>query len=442
MASILLVDDDEHFAQSTRELLLMLGHSVVTAGNIKRGLESVRSQNFDIVLLDLMLPDGSGFEVLEGLPKKTVQPHVAIITGNTAVKSLIKTVLGPNISYLLKPINLEDLKSLIGRAMSVEAGEEEIGGRHFGALIGESPSMQELYQMIERVAATRANVLIQGESGVGKELVAQAIHRASSATGPFIAANCGAISRELISSELFGHEKGAFTGAVGRRVGFFEQANGGTLFLDEVTEMPIDLQPTLLRVLETHQITRLGSAQKIPVDCRVISATNRPLEQLAEEDCLREDLYFRLAVFPISVPPLRTHREDIPLLARTFLNDLNAQNDTNLEMEDSALERLQAYDWPGNVRELRHAIHRAFIMTSPANRYLNLPHELASPFAKERHTQPGLRAGKTIGEMEKELITLTLQQVGGDKQNAARMLGISLKTLYNRLNAYEKQEVG
>lgn len=442
MASILLVDDDENFAQTTRELLLMLGHRVVTAGNIRSGLEAIRSQNFDIVLLDLMLPDGSGFEVLEGLPKKSTQPHVAIITGNTAVKSLVKTVLGPNISYLIKPINLEDLKSLIDKATIPEPSDEEVGGRHFGALIGESPLMQDLYQMIERVAATKANVLIQGESGVGKELVAQAIHRASGTSGPFVAANCGAISRELISSELFGHEKGAFTGAVSRRVGFFEQANGGTLFLDEVTEMPIDLQPTLLRVLETHQITRLGSAQKIPVDCRIISATNRPLEQLAEEECLREDLYFRLAVFPISVPPLRAHREDIPLLARTFLNDLNTQNDTNLELDEGALERLKAYDWPGNVRELRHAVHRAFIMTSPTNRFLNLPSELASPFAKERHAQPGLRAGKTISEMEKELITLTLQQMGGDKQNAARMLGISLKTLYNRLNAYEKQEVG
>lgn len=296
--------------------------------------------------------------------------------------------------------------------------------------------------MIERVAATKANVLIQGESGVGKELVAQAIHRASGATGPFVAANCGAISRDLISSELFGHEKGAFTGAVSRRIGYFEQANGGTLFLDEVTEMPIDLQPTLLRVIETKQITRLGSTQKIPVDCRIISATNRPLESLAEEDVLREDLYFRLAVFPIVVPPLRTHKEDIPLLARSFLAELNAQNDTNLELSDEAIRRLQEYDWPGNVRELRHAIHRAFIMTSPNNRYLTLPKELASPFARERSTQPGLRAGKTISEMEKELITLTLQQVGGDKQNAAKMLGISLKTLYNRLNAYEKHEVG
>ncbi|MCW8195188.1 sigma-54-dependent Fis family transcriptional regulator [Proteobacteria bacterium 005FR1] len=441
MASILLVDDDENFAQTTRELLTMLGHKVVTAGNIKSGLEAVQSQTFDIVLLDLMLPDGSGFEVLEGLPKKNTQPHVAIITGNTAVKSLVKTVLGPNISYLIKPINLEDLKALIDRATTPDS-EEQAGERHFGALIGESPAMQELYQMIERVAATRANVLIQGESGVGKELVAQAIHRASGTNGPFVAANCGAISRELISSELFGHEKGAFTGAVSRRVGFFEQANGGTLFLDEVTEMPIDLQPTLLRVLETHQITRLGSMQKIPVDCRIISATNRPLEQMAEDECLREDLYFRLAVFPISVPPLRSHREDIPLLAKSFLADLNAQNDTNLELDDTAIERLQAYDWPGNIRELRHAIHRAFIMTSPSNRLLNLPRELASPFAKERTSQPGLRAGKTISEMEKELIKLTLQQVGGDKQNAAKMLGISLKTLYNRLNAYEKQEVG
>lgn len=440
MASILLVDDDENFAKTTQELLTMLGHKVVTAGNIREGLDAIKSRSFDILLLDLMLPDGSGLEVLEGLPQKDPQPHVAIITGNTAVKSLIKTVLGPNISYLIKPINLDDLKHLINRA-TVDV-EEEVGNRHFGALIGESPAMQELYQMIERVAATKANVLIQGESGVGKELVAQAIHRASGATGPFVAANCGAISRDLISSELFGHEKGAFTGAVSRRIGYFEQANGGTLFLDEVTEMPIDLQPTLLRVIETKQITRLGSTQKIPVDCRIISATNRPLESLAEEDVLREDLYFRLAVFPIVVPPLRTHKEDIPLLARSFLAELNAQNDTNLELSDEAIRRLQEYDWPGNVRELRHAIHRAFIMTSPNNRYLTLPKELASPFARERSTQPGLRAGKTISEMEKELITLTLQQVGGDKQNAAKMLGISLKTLYNRLNAYEKHEVG
>ncbi|ABC31618.1 sigma 54-dependent transcriptional activator containing CheY-like receiver domain [Hahella chejuensis KCTC 2396] len=439
MASILLVDDDEGFVQATRTLLEMLGHDARSAASVAEANAILQANQFDIVLLDLMLPDGSGLHVLDALNGSRKQPgHIAIVTGHPTVKSLVKTVCGPNISYLIKPIDIEQIKALIEKT-SPELSEVD-APRHFNSLIGESPAMRELYQMIERVAQTRANVLLQGESGVGKELVARAIHAAGGSQGPFVAANCGALSRELIGSELFGHEKGSFTGAVSRKIGLFEQAKGGVLFLDEVTEMPIDMQPTLLRVLETNKVIRVGGAEEIPVDCRVVSATNRTQQQLAEDECLREDIYFRLAVFPIQIPPLRQRREDIPLLARRFLQELNEENGSAFGLGENNLKRLQDYDWPGNVRELRHAIHRAFIMTDPAQSELSLPDNLASPFARERQGSPGLQVGKTIEEMERELITLTLAQLDGDKRRAADMLGISLKTLYNRLNSYGENE--
>src|SRR5690554_2607503 len=386
-----------------------------------------------------MLPDGSGFQVLENIPESQRPRHITIITGNPAIKSLVKSIMGPNISYLIKPIDLEQLQTLINKIAVKDAGATIPATKHFGFLIGESPAMHKLYQMIERVAATQANVLLVGESGVGKELVAGAIHNASKCEGAFVAWNCGAASRELIGSELFGHEKGAFTGAVARKQGLFEQADKGTLFLDEITEMPLDMQPNLLRVLETQKVTRLGGTQEITVDCRVVSATNRTSEQLAEEQCLREDIYFRLAVFPIVIPPLRERPGDIELLATAFLAQLNHQNDANLSLSPEGLKRLTNYDWPGNVRELRHTIHRAFIMSNPDGGELLLPTELASPFGRERKKTQGLIPGKTIDEVERELIALTLEQVDGDKPRAAEMLGVSLKTLYNRLNTYEKQ---
>lgn len=439
MASVLLVDDDTRFTQATGELLKILGHEVVIAENLAEASAALKATRFDILLLDLMLPDGSGFQVLENIPESQRPTHITIITGNPAVKSLVKSVMGPNISYLIKPIDLQQLQTLIDKIEQKDAAIHQPATKHFGYLIGESPAMQKLYQMIERVAATKANVLLQGESGVGKELVASAIHYANHSEGAFVAWNCGAASRELIGSELFGHEKGAFTGAIARKEGLFEQADKGTLFLDEITEMPIDMQPNLLRVLETQRVTRVGGTQEINVNCRVISATNRTTEQLAEDQCLREDIYFRLAVFPIIVPPLRERKGDIELLAQSFLADLNRQNDTTLTLSRESLNRLCNYDWPGNVRELRHAIHRAFIMSDPQAKELLLPEELASPFARERKKSLGLIPGKTIEEVERELITMTLQQVDGDKPRAAEMLGVSLKTLYNRLNTYEKE---
>lgn len=434
---VLMVDDDTSFTTATQEILELLGHQATIAATVEQAKMALSQQSFDILLLDIMLPDGSGFEVLDSVASSNRPRHIAFITGQAAIKNTIRSVAGSDVSFLLKPIDVDRLKALLEKVSTTETNQKDEVVRHFGVLIGESSPMQQLYTLLERVSASNANVMIMGESGAGKELIARAIHNASQCDGPFVAANCGAMPTELIGSELFGHEKGAFTGAASRKAGLFERANGGTLFLDEITEMPIDLQPNLLRVLETGKITRLGGTEEISVKCRVLSATNRTREQLATEQCLREDIYFRLAVFPVNAPPLRERRQDIPLLAEAFLNELNQDQGCALGIDDVSMQRLVSYSWPGNVRELRHAIHRAFIMTDPDQIHLQLPDDLSSPFSKEVPQTPSLMAGKTIQEVEKELILATLKEVKQDKPKAAEMLGISLKTLYNRLNQYE-----
>lgn len=440
MSHVLLVDDDEVFVGTTAKILAKLGHSTSVANSVAEARALLRQQYFDLLMLDIMLPDGSGLQVLDACDEAQRGAHIALVTGHPSVKSLVKSLYGPNISYLAKPFDLEQLRSLLSRA-DPDGGEQtdEAGpGTHYGCLVGESESMQQLYQMIERVGDTGANVLLQGDSGVGKELVARAIHSCGDSAAPFVAANCGAFSRELIGSELFGHEKGAFTGAVKSKTGLFERASGGTLFLDEITEMSIDQQPMLLRALETKSIVRVGGTEEIPIDCRVISATNRTAEQLVEEQCLREDLYFRLAVFPIAIPALRQRGNDIKLLATHFLQELNNENQTRLALTEEQLTELCEYDWPGNVRELRHAIHRAFLMSDPQSDVLEIPQTLASPFSRE--SAPDLSQellGNTIEEVERKLITITLEHCEGNKTQTAELLGISLKTLYNRLNEYK-----
>lgn len=440
MAKILLVDDDQAFLDATGELLTMLGHSVVTADSVSNAQRVAAGKVFDHVILDLILPDGSGLHVLDQLENGNTT-NVTLVTGHPSVKSVVKDLYGPNISYLIKPIDLKQLQSLLDNPVAKKARVEERAGMHFGHLVGESAPMKKLYEMIGRVAGTKANVLLMGESGVGKEVVAGAIHHASQPAGEFVPANCGAFARDLISSELFGHEKGAFTGASHRKAGVFELANNGTLFLDEITEMPIEQQPNLLRVLETQKVTRLGATSAIDINCRVVSATNRTEAQLAEENCLREDLYFRLAVFPIYIPPLRQRLEDIPLLVEHFLADFNRQYQADVGIDDASIQRLQSYDWPGNVRELRHAIHRAYIMADRTTNTLVLPDDLSSPFSKTgENKMSGITVGKTVEDVERELIETTLEHLDGDKKKAAEMLGISLKTLYNRLNSYAEQE--
>jgi len=436
--TVLLVDDDPEFTDVACTIIEFLGHEVLTAANLDEARDWLTKETFDHILLDFMLPDGSGvhlFDELDALPKR---PRVTLITGHPSVRGIIKGLCGPNIDYLVKPIQREEIEAVLSGKKDKEneaSGKASIK-KYFGHLIGESASMKELYKLIERVSRTSANVMLLGESGVGKEVVAEAIHAASDVEGPYIATNCGAFSKELIGSELFGHEKGAFTGAVGRKAGVFEQAENGTLFLDEITEMPIDMQPNLLRVLENKVVIRVGGTKTIPINCRVVSATNRQMEEIAESKVLREDIYFRLAVFPITIPPLRERKEDIPLLASSFIAELNKENDTNFVWKDAQLDTLKAYDWPGNVRELRHFVHRAAIMSDPDKQDIELPKTIESPFAKKQSTTPALQAGRTIEDVEKELIYATLEKVNGNKTLAAEMLGISTKTLYNRLHAY------
>jgi len=436
VADVLLVDDDKHFLGATSELLGLLGHSVKAVDSVAEARELIGKYHFTHVILDLILPDGSGLHLLEALPAAS-DTKITLITGHPSVKSIVKNLYGSNVGYLIKPIDLNQLQSLFVEHQPIAGINNSQIPLHFNFLVGESEPMHRLYEMIERVSLTRANVLLLGESGVGKEMVAAAIHYASKVEGEFVATNCGAFSRELINSELFGHEKGAFTGATHRKIGVFEQANKGTLFLDEITEMPLDLQPNLLRVLETKKVTRLGGITPIDVEGRVVSATNRTEMDIAEQHRLREDLYFRLAVFPIHIPPLRARKSDIPLLVQYFLATLNQQYDSHIGINEQSLQKLIDYDWPGNVRELRHAVHRAFIMADPQRKLLVLPDDLTSPFSKinQQHAA-GIAVGKTVEEVERELIEVTLQHFDGDKKQTADMLGISLKTLYNRLNSY------
>lgn len=438
MAQVLLVDDDEAFADATAQILVLLGHTVDVAGTVADARGFLRKNRYDRIFLDLMLPDGSGLHLLEDVPTDDDKTRVSIITGHPSVKNHVMSFYGMNVNYLVKPLDLARLKRLFDDN-SADIGASENGPvKHFGQLVGESAAMRNLCKLIERVAPTPANVLLMGESGVGKEMVAKAIHFASKAEGELVAANCGALSAELIGSELFGHEKGAFTGAIARKTGLFEQAEDGTLFLDEITEMPMSLQPNLLRVLETQHVTRVGGTSTTAVNCRVISATNRTERQLAEDNCLREDIYYRLAVFPIYIPPLRERVEDIPLLVASFLDHLNRENGSSLMISDDTVDKLMEYDWPGNVRELRHVIQRAFIMTEPNSSWLVLPPNMSSPFSKRSPASENQveLVGRSIDDVERELITGTLKQFGNNKKKAAEILGVSVKTLYNKLNSY------
>jgi len=311
----------------------------------------------------------------------------------------------------------------------------------FGLLSGSSSVMQELYEQIERVARTDASVLIIGESGTGKELIAKTIHEKSARHDqPFIPVNCGAIPEKLIEAELFGHEKGSFTGASHQHIGYFEHASGGTILLDEITEMPPDMQVRLLRVLETGSFHRVGGTDQINVDVRVIAATNRDPQAAIKEVRFREDLLYRLAVFPLRVPQLRERKDDIELLAQRFLDQLNEAAGTNKTLSRRALETMRAYPWPGNVRELKNAVHRAFIMSEKVL-------EISSPNAMPRFRKPALRegvlsvwVGTPLADAQREIILATLNHFQGDKRRAARTLGVSLKTLYNRLEMYQNSE--
>ncbi|MAD90866.1 MAG: sigma-54-dependent Fis family transcriptional regulator [Pseudoalteromonas sp.] len=462
MKTVLLVDDDNEFAELAARILEHLGHEAYIANDLSAAKQWLETQKFDHIFLDFMLPDGSGLHLVDALRGQGDNTPITLVTGHPSVKSALSQLCHDGLNYLTKPIDADDFKTALTPQLKTNKLAQNTA--YFGVLLGESEKMKQLYKMIERVAKTDANVMLMGESGVGKEMFAQAIHNASLVKGELVSVNCGAIPKDLIGSELFGHEKGAFTGANAQKVGVFEQAENGTLFLDELTEMPIEQQPNLLRVLETQTVTRVGGTKSINVNCRVISATNRSVEDIATNEVLREDIYFRLAVFPIEIPPLRSRKDDIPILAEHFLQGLNKKGNTEYVIAPSDLSRLEEYDWPGNVRELKHTIHRAYIMADHDTQTLQFDTNFASPFAQAKRMHehssvataqspvqntslqqpkaieidsPEMKTGKTIEEVERELIYHTLDSVEGNKTLAAKMLGISTKTLYNRLNTYE-----
>jgi len=448
MPHALVIDDDAEFQEAIGEVVAQEGFAVETAPSLEAARLLLAKQIPDLVFVDLTLPDGNGLELL-GEFAGSPSTEVVVLTGHATVKSVIGAFRDGVSDYMTKPVDLAHLRSILANVTrrrelweQVDTLQNELRrlGR-FGPLVGASPPMQAVYDQIARVAPTNATVLVQGESGTGKELVAQAVHQLSRRRKePFVALNCGAVSPQLIESELFGHERGSFTGAERTHKGIFERASGGTLFLDEVTEMPLELQIKLLRALETGQIARVGAERETPVDVRVISATNRDPDEAVAQSRLRQDLLYRLRVFPIQLPPLRDRPGDVELLAEYFLSQLNRAEDTRKRFSRTALEALRASRWPGNVRELQNAVHSAFILANEEIEaaYLPAPGQEGSPATPAAGTGSllELRVGTTIVEAERRLILATLAAVDGKKEKAAVVLGISLKTLYNRLNEY------
>jgi DNA-binding NtrC family response regulator len=440
---LLLVDDDPEALEWLSELAKGEGFSVAQADSLRAARIHMSRLQPDVLLTDLQLPDGQGIELVKDLESRE-STEVILITGHASVESAVQALRLGASDYLVKPVDVERLRSILRRVPRTGELRAEIGelrdelrklGR-FGHLLGSSPPMQKLYDQIGRVAPTSATVLLIGESGTGKELAAQTTHEMSRRKrAPFLPLNCGAVSPNLIESELFGHEKGSFTGADRQHKGYFERAHGGTLFLDEITEMPQELQVKLLRVLETGQFMRVGTTTPLAADVRLIAATNRNPEQAVADGKLREDLYHRLNVFPIAMPPLRDRGTDIELLAQHFLDLLNRQESAAKSFAPATIAALYAHAWPGNVRELKNYVQRAFILADEV-----IEAHLAPATVTSRESAPllSVRVGTTLDEVSRRLIEATLAECGS-KRKAADMLGISLKTLYNRLAAYKEE---
>ena len=455
---ILIVDDDERECAALAAILADSQFHTQIAGDGLEALERLATFNADVIVADLVMPRMDGFELLRRLNERADLTPAIALTGFGSMDMALSAVRDLKAFwYLEMPVDPGAFKILLERAItykkSLQKTEElkrdlSLRGA-LGDMVGTSPSMQKIFALIRQVAPTTAPVLISGESGTGKELVAREIHKYSRrGDGPFVAINAAALPEALIESELFGHEKGAFTGAMERSAGCFEQAHGGTLFLDEIGEMPQSTQPKLLRVLEDLKVRRLGGKHEIAVDARVLAATSQDLETH-----LREELYYRLSVFQILVPPLREHKEDIPLIADVMLQNLNKKHGTRVIGVDApVLDLFQRYDWPGNVRELRNILERAAIMAGEGFvRLKDMPSPAfgasLNPYARQAHgvdTPVMPQPGHQLASLEEAYILLTLEHVDGNRTRAAKMLGISLRTLQNRIAGYrvEGKSVG
>ncbi|HLU38923.1 MAG TPA: sigma-54 dependent transcriptional regulator, partial [Planctomycetota bacterium] len=428
------------------------GFSTVAVTTANDGRNALRSTVFDVVLIDVVLPGASGIDLLLELPRER-RPEVILMSGAPGVRDAFRDALLQEIHFVQKPLDMQLLADLLAKIRRRSRREQPDLRSASGVdrLLGQSEAIARIRELIIKVAPTDLSVYIEGESGTGKELVARAVHDLSKRSGqPYVALNCGAIPETLIDSELFGHERGAFTGATGQKEGVFEQANGGTLFLDEVTEMPTDLQVRLLRTLETSLVRRVGGRAEIQVDVRVIAATNRSFHKAIADGKLREDLFHRLCVFPITIPPLRERRVDVPLLANHFLSALNSAAGTDKSISPAAMEVMCGYSWPGNVRQLRNVVQQAYVIANDVIDVDSLPTyvrtdslpdvpQRATPARQDDAEAVKLDVGITIAEAERRLIEATLRKYGGHKQAAADALGVSVRTLYYRLNQYSQE---
>jgi len=442
---VLIVEDDAAARTGLEQLVRNWGFIADSAADGEEALEKVTSFRPAIVISDLVMPRMDGLELLRTLQSQGADVITLLLTAQGTVETAVEAMKEGAYDYLTKPVDIQRLKILLDKIVERQGTLREVKALRrqlreygaFGSLVGNSPEMRKIYQVVEQSAPTSASVLITGESGTGKELVAQTIHQLSPRNGfPFVAINCAAIPETLLESEIFGHEKGAFTGAADRRQGCFELADRGTLFLDEIGEMTPATQVKLLRVLQERTFRRLGGRHEQSVDVRVIAATNMDPVDAVHKAKLREDLYYRLNVFALRLPPLRERKDDLPLLIQAFITEFNTRNQKSIAgVDPDAMRLLDQYGWPGNVRELRNVIERAIILApGPFIEPKHLPPPLTEDRPVEQRPQVALAPGTTVEEAERRLIMMTLEHTRDNKTRAAEILGISLKTLHNKLN--------
>jgi len=443
LGKLLIADDERHIAEGLQLLLQEEGYEADTATDGKQAFDKLKSGEYGLVLADLKMPKLDGLELFARMREEGLDSEIIIITGKGTVASAVEAMRNGAYDYLAKPLDLDRLKALIPRALEkyqVRSANRQLQKRlesltRYGEMLGQSEEMLQIYNIIEAVAPSNASVLIVGESGTGKELVARAIHNKSPRKkGPFVALNCGAFPREILENELFGHEKGAFTGAINEKPGAFEQADGGTLFLDEVAEMEPDIQVKFLRALEQRAFRRLGGKKEVEVDIRVVAATNKHIEDALKEGKLREDLYHRLAVIPLHLPPLRDRTGDVRLLAQEFLRRFAEQQEKEIDgFSEGALEFIEIYRWPGNVRELKNAIERAVILARATVIEVT---DLQPRNAGIEESELRIQVGTSLEDTERQLTLKTFAFTAGDHKKTARILGVKEKDLRTRLLSY------
>ena len=443
-AKILIADDERHIAEGLQMLLSEDGFEVDVATDGLAAWELVEKGSYAVILADLRMPNVDGLELFSRMRQAGLPAEMIIITGKGSIESAKEAMREGAYDYLEKPLKIDRLRELIPKAVEkyqVKEANRQLQERlssltRFGDIIGQSEEMREIYAMIEAAAPSSASILIVGESGTGKELVARAVHEKSGRKkGPFVAINCAAFPREILENELFGHEKGAFTGALNEKPGCFELADGGTLFLDEVAEMEPDIQVKLLRALEERSFRRLGGKKEISVDIRVVAATNKNIQKAIENGDLREDLYHRLAVIPLHLPPLRERRGDVGILAEAFLRRYAEENGKDVEgFAPEALQFINEYRWPGNVRELKNAIERALILARDSRITLSDLRALELITTEEREVR--IPVGTSLEQADRTLILKTFSFVNGDHQKAASMLGMDEERLRSELSSF------